>query len=361
MWLRHVAVGLLSAGPLFVGSATAWADDPITLDFVRHGEAGDMSVINTLVPGPSLTELGEQQADAIRDTLIGEYGKNYFDEIYGSAMIRSQETADPLAVALGMHVPVPELSGLNEIDAGIFEGAPVDVGDVPLGGALYLLAPVLWTLGLDFVPELGSSDANGIVFEDRVNQAVDTIYGTNVLTGDSTDAVFSHEGTIATWTFMNVNNPDFQVVLDELLKTGELLPYTGTVEVQGDPADGWTLVDWDGQPVPQDPGLAIDLFVDTRDLITAPQMAAYHIWEAITTGDPTTVTDAIQNGVSEVSTATAQFPQAVIDDIVDALNSATPELGLTDLASALPAIAAESTGALSGELSTMVGEMLTAF
>jgi broad specificity phosphatase PhoE len=352
---RCVAVGLLAAGPLFVGSATAWADDLITLDLVRHGESGDMSVINTLVPGPSLTELGREQASDVAKALQ----HTGINEIYASTMIRSQETAAPLAGLLGL--PVHDLAGLNEIDAGIFEGAPVDVGDIPLGGALYLLAPALWTLGLWFVPELGSSDANGMVFEDRVNGAIQTIYNTSVTHDDSTDAVFSHEGTIAIWTLMNVKNPDFQMVLEELLKTGQLLPYTGTVEVQGDPTDGWTLVDWDGQPVPQDPGLATDLFVDARDLITPPQMAAYDIWEAVTTGNPTTITDAIQNGVSEVSAATTQFPQAVIDDIVDALHGATSELSLSDLTSALPTIGAESTGALSAELSTMVGEVITAF
>jgi broad specificity phosphatase PhoE len=58
-------------------------------------------------------------------------------------MVRSQETAAPLIEALnnGSGVPVGFLAGLNEINAGIFEGLPVDVGDVPLGGALYLLAP----------------------------------------------------------------------------------------------------------------------------------------------------------------------------------------------------------------------------
>ena len=41
------------------------------------------------------------------------------------------------------NLPIHVLPGLNEIDAGIFEGMPVNVGDLPLGGALYLLAPVL--------------------------------------------------------------------------------------------------------------------------------------------------------------------------------------------------------------------------
>ncbi len=326
MRLRHVTIGLLSAFPLCLGTATAWADGGITLDFVRHGESGDMSAINTLVPGPDLTQAGDEQANSIAQTLAN----GGIQEIYASTMVRSLETATPLAQSLGL--PIEQLAGLNEIDAGIFEGAPVDVGGLPVGGALYLLAPVLWTLGLDFVPEPGSSDFDGMAFEDRVDGAVQTIYDTSVTNGDSTDAVFSHEGTIAIWTLMNVNNPDFQLVLDEFLKTGELLPYTGTVEVQGDPTAGWTLVDWDGQPVPQDPGLATDLFVDVRHLITAPQMAAYHIGEAISTGDSTSITEAIQTGLGEVDTAAAQFPQAVFDNLVDASHTAFSELGSGDLA-----------------------------
>jgi broad specificity phosphatase PhoE len=321
MRLRLVGAGLLLAGPMCFASATARADGPITLDFVRHGESGDMSVINTLVPGPELTQLGHEQADAIAQALAN----SGIEEIYASTMVRSLETAMPLADSLGL--PIEQLSGLNEINAGIFEGAPVDVGDIPLGGALYLLAPLLWTFGLDFVPELGSSDFDGMEFEDRVNAAVQQIYDTNILNGDSTDAVFSHEGTIAIWTLMNVGNPDFQLVLNELLTTGELLPYTGTVEVQGDPQGGWTLLDWDGQPVPQDPGLATDLFVDVRDLITTPQLAAYDIWEALGTGDSANIADAIHSGVNEVSSATTQFPQAVLEDIVDAVHNAMTDFG----------------------------------
>src|SRR5579875_3653150 len=326
MRLRYVAVGLLSVLPLSLATATGWADDVLTLDFVRHGEAGDTSVINTLVPGPDLTQMGDTQADGVAQTLANDG----IQEIYASTMVRSVETATPLADSLGL--PVEQLAGLNEINAGIFEGAPVDVDGLPLGGALYLLAPLLWTLGLDFVPELGSSDFDGMAFENRVDGAVQTIYSTDVANHDSTDAVFSHEGTIAIWTLMNVKNPDFPLVLEEFLKTGELLPYTGTVEVQGDPADGWTLVDWDGQPVPQDPGLATDLFVDVRALITAPQLAAFDVGEAISTGDSTSISEAVQTGFSGVDAATAQFPQAVFGDIVDALHTAFSEFGSSDLA-----------------------------
>ena len=315
---RYLAVGLLSAAFLSMGSAMAWADGSIVLDFVRHGESGDMAVVNTLVPGPDLTDTGEQQAQALVNAMSG----NGIDDIYASTMIRSQETAAPLAEAL--HLPINVLSGLNEIDAGIFEGIPVNVGDLPLGGALYLLAPLAWTLGLDFVPQLGSTvDPNGVAFDENFSGAVQSIYDGTVGTeaGTVTDAVFSHEGAIAIWTLMNVNNPDFALVLQELLNTGELLPYTGQVVLDGSPGD-WTLVSWDGTPVPQDPGLPTELFVDFRDLITAPQFASYDIYEALLTGNSATIETAIQAGVSQIDTALTQFPIALFDDIVSAFGGA---------------------------------------
>jgi hypothetical protein len=311
---RYLAVGLLSTALLSIGAATAQADDSVTLDFVRHGESGDMTAVNTLVPGPELTETGQQQAQDIANVLAG----NSIDEIYASSMVRSQETAAPLADAL--HLPVQILPGLNEIDAGIFEGMPVNVGDLPLGGALYLLAPALWTLGLDFVPQLGSSiDPNGIAFDESFSGAIQTIYDGSVAnnTGDITDAVFSHEGAIAIWALMNVDNPDFGLVLNELFSTGELLPYTGQVVVDGSPGN-WTLVSWDGTPVPQDPGLGTELFVDFRNLIEAPQFAGYDIDEALLTGNSATIESALQAGVSQVDTALAQFPIAVLDHIAGA-------------------------------------------
>src|SRR5271156_1532555 len=316
---RCLAFGLLSTALLSIGSAMARAGDgSIVLDFVRHGESGDMTVVNTLVPGPDLTDTGEQQAQALVNAMSG----NGIDDIYASTMIRSQETAAPLAEALNL--PIQVLPGLNEIDAGIFEGIPVNVGDLPLGGALYLLAPLAWTLGLDFVPQLGSTvDPNGIAFDESFSGAVQSIYDGSVGadTGNITDAVFSHEGAIAIWTLMNVNNPDFSLVLQELLNTGELLPYTGQVVVDGSPGD-WTLVSWDGTPVPQDPGLATELFVDFRDLITAPQFAGYDIYEALLTDNSATIESAIQAGLSQVDTALAQFPVAVFDDVVSAFGGA---------------------------------------
>jgi hypothetical protein len=113
------------------------------------------------------------------------------------------------------------------------------------------------------------------------------------------------------------------------------LPNTGVVVVQGDPQDGWTLVSWDGIPVPP-ASLPTKLFVDVRDLITAPQFAAYNIWEALPTGDPTTIVNAVRGGVDEVATATVHFPFAVTEDLVHAVEGSSVAGLSTELTDLLP-------------------------
>jgi hypothetical protein len=55
--------------------------------------------------------------------------------------------------------------------------------------------------------------------------------------------------------------------------------------------------------------------VDFRDLMVAPQMASWHIMEALQGGDPADITAALQTGFNDVLAAFAAFPQAVIDTI----------------------------------------------
>jgi hypothetical protein len=124
---------------------------------------------------------------------------------------------------------------------------------------------------------------------------------------------------------MNVNNPDFSVLLQEVETTEGFLPNTGQVVIEGSPGD-WTLVSYDGTAVPADPGLGTDLFVDFRNLIEAPQFAGYDIYEALLTGNSATVDGAIQTGISQVDTALTQFPVAVLDDILGALTASAAAL-----------------------------------
>jgi broad specificity phosphatase PhoE len=303
---------------------------PIQIDFVRHGEsvANAGNLIDTTVPGTGLTPLGVMQANAVAKVLAPQ---GPYAGIYASQLVRTQQTAAPLAGQLGMNVGI--LPGLNEINAGLFSGQP----EIGPAGLLYLVAPVAWTLGFPIVPMLapGAAPINGVVFDQGFNSALQTMYGGAMMNpvvasnGHITDVAFSSEFAIGVGTMMNVNNPD------PLLLLTHPLPNGGIVVVQGDPQDGWTLVSWDGMPVPP-ATLPTKLFVDVRDLITAPQFAAWDIWQSLHTGDPTTIASAVGNGVEQVGAATLHFPLAVTQDLVEAVHGTSVQGLSTELTTLLP-------------------------
>ncbi len=302
------------------GIQLAAGAEQITLDLVRSGQdARPEPVITATVPGPPLTDTGHQQAHHVAD-LLAQDGP--YAGIYAGQQIRMSQTAAPLADLLGLHTQV--LPGLNGIDAGIYQGLPI----ASPGGILFALSSAAWIFGLEFVPIPASKDANGVAFTDRFNDAIQTIYDNTVsASGPSTNVAFSADQAITTWVMMNVNNPDFSILLPLLLKAVQsgnpenILPPTGDIVVRGDPEDGWTLVSWDGTPFPQNPGLPTELFVDFRDLIVAPQTALWHIWQAIISGDPATILPAIQTGLDDVGATITQFPGSVIQDILGAVQS----------------------------------------
>jgi len=197
----------------------------ITLTFIRHAEseANAAHIINTDIPGPSLTEEGTAQAEQLAHQL----SRNKFDAVYASDMVRAEQTAAPLARALGKRVEV--LPGLREIDAGKYNDTPNKRADLT-----YLLAPADWLNGdrKDAIP--GSISGNE--FNDQFTAAVQKIYDK----GDAKPVAFSHVEAIMYWTLMNVKNPK------DSLATSHPLPNMGRVVVTGSPAMGWTLVDWDG-------------------------------------------------------------------------------------------------------------------
>ncbi|MCV7227307.1 histidine phosphatase family protein [Mycolicibacterium komossense] len=205
--------------------STPAAPPSITVTFIRHAEseANAAGVINTVVPGPGLTPEGGQQAQKVANDLRG---KNY-DGVFASAMVRTQETAAPLAKDLGKQVQV--LPGLNEISAGRFEG---ESGAGAM--AAYFVAPSAWLKGdrNAAIPE----SINGNQFNNDFTAAVQKIYDS----GDKNPVAFSHGAAIMVWTAMNVTNPK-----DSLLTTHPL-PNVGRVVIRGNPTTGWTLVSWDG-------------------------------------------------------------------------------------------------------------------
>ncbi len=144
----------------------AHAAEVMRVTFVRHAQSeGNASgLIDTKTPGPVLTPLGQQQAQAVADKL----GDNNYDAIYASTMVRTQLTAAPMSQRLGL--PIQVLPGLQEIEAGAFEGTPE--ANAASGYGLY---PIAWALP-GVIPQIPfnkstympGTNVNGYVFDERV-------------------------------------------------------------------------------------------------------------------------------------------------------------------------------------------------
>ena len=195
----------------------------ITLTFIRHAqsEANANGIIDTSVPGQGLSRDGQSQAQQLA------HSHHDFDAVYASTMARAQQTAAPLAAELGKQVEV--LQGIQEINAGWFNGKPVSMDP-----STYLLAPADWLRG-DTQNSIPGS-ISGKEFNNQFTAAVNKIYNS----GHSKPVVFSHLYAIEYWTLMNTTNAK------DSLATSHPLPNTGRVVITGNPTNGWTLVDWDG-------------------------------------------------------------------------------------------------------------------
>ncbi|OBH90543.1 MULTISPECIES: histidine phosphatase family protein [unclassified Mycobacterium] len=197
----------------------------ITITFIRHAQSASNAsgIIDTSVPGPSLTPEGQGQAQQVAH----QAGHKDYDGIYASTMVRTQQTAAPLASELGKQVEV--LQGIQEINAGWFEGKPI-----PQENATYLLAPADWLRGdtQDSIP----GSVSGKEFNEQFTAAIAKVYNS----GQHDPVVFSHKFAIEYWTLMNTKNAK-----DSLL-TSHPLPNVGRVVITGNPLYGWTLVEWDG-------------------------------------------------------------------------------------------------------------------
>jgi len=128
--------------------------------------------------------------------------------------------------------------------------------------------------------------------------------------GAQNPVVFSHAATIMFWAMMNVDNPDLGLMLRHRLDNTE------TVVVQGSAEEGWTLTNWAGLPVGPT-SLGTKLFVAARDLVVAPQTAAYRVAQAFGSGDIRAIATAIRDGVGAVVRAPVRFAVTVVRDVVD--------------------------------------------
>lgn len=326
------AASTLTACSLFAAATLPAA--AMTVTFIRHAEsqANASGYIDTSTPGPHLTndEVNQNGGPNGEDQAVdwaNAQSATAFDALYASTMIRTQETAAPFAVKSGLPVTVlgaydpdhPQRnSGVQEISAGIFEGLPEGEG---IGRIGYILAPLTWTLGLQFVPIPGGE--TGLEFNERVTNALTQVEDDTEDTngdGEIDAAVFSHGATIMMWTMMNVDNPNLLLIVQHPLNN------TDTVVVEKNADGSWTLKEWAGEEVGP-ANYPTQMFVNVRDLIVAPQKAAYDMRLPVLSLDAEGIVTTGAQGVQNVANAGVKFVKDSITDTVNAITGIPGSLG----------------------------------
>ncbi|GAA4155191.1 histidine phosphatase family protein [Gryllotalpicola daejeonensis] len=195
---------------------------------IRHGQtpANVLGSLDTAAPGPGLTELGQQQAQAVPAALRDENVQG----IYASRLVRTQLTAAPLSAARELEVVVHD--GLHEIEAGAFE-AKTDEQSVKA----YLGTILKWGTGELDARMPGAHD--GHEFFGRFDAAIAEIATEH----DDTAVVFSHGAAIRAWVGARALNISGEFTLHNPLDN------TGVAALEGSVEQGWRLVSWADQPV----------------------------------------------------------------------------------------------------------------
>lgn len=322
-----LTAGLLAANPAAVQlPAVQLADilltaQDIVMDIVRHAEdappGNERVTFAPSFPGAGISANGEQEALDTAQKLLDEIGLGKVAGIFSGPDTDAQETAYPFADLMGIsHDDIGILYGLTEVDGGIYSDLP----NLSPAGILYALSSALWTLALPSVlPIPGALDYSGLIVLEKYNEAIDAVYNhamDNPVIGDNgaiNEAVFSSSAVTMIWVMNTVKNPDIEVLLKGLFdvsSTGvpQPLPNAGIVELSGNPEDGWTLVNWAGQPVSTDMGLLGDGFLLWRELVLPPQLAAYNLLEATLSGDPTSIGNAFVDGAENIGASLEQVP-----------------------------------------------------
>ena len=193
------------------------------LFLVRHGQthANVARQLDTAVPGLDLTDEGRQQAQALADRLGGED----LGAIYTSDLVRTQQTAAPLAELLGLEMVV--LPGLREIQAGDWE--------MTTDWQPYVDAVVRWREDPHHAIPGGDSGAG---FLQRYDEAIARIASD----GHESAVAVSHGAAMRVWCSASLGLPaDF---FDE-----RRVDNTHVVTMEGGPDIGWRLLAWGDEPV----------------------------------------------------------------------------------------------------------------
>ncbi|RYE73744.1 MAG: histidine phosphatase family protein, partial [Myxococcales bacterium] len=195
------------------------------LILLRHGQTSSnvSGALDTGDPGASLTEFGHAQARATARALNGRS----IDAIFVSNLLRTHETAAPLAADLGLTPATYD--GFREIRAGDYEMATDS--DSVHG---YLGTIIGWIEG-QYDGRMAGGET-GHEFLDRYDAAIDQV----VRSGATQAVVVSHGAAIRTWVASRGVGADAE-------RWGEHaytpLHNTGAIELEL-VNQTWEVVDW---------------------------------------------------------------------------------------------------------------------
>ncbi|WP_020668908.1 histidine phosphatase family protein [Amycolatopsis nigrescens] len=203
------------------------------LYLIRHAEstANVRKALDTALPGPPLTDLGREQAEALAESV----GDQPIVAVYASHAIRAQQTAAPLAMKLGFETQLVE--GVQEVSVGDLEGRTDRE-------AIEIYASVVhpWTRG-DLAVEMPGGET-GEQVRSRYVGAVEQLRAKHEQADpDGIVALVSHGGAIrlgSEWLSDNVR--------PEIADEG-LIPNTGMVVLETRPDGGWHCLSWCGVPM----------------------------------------------------------------------------------------------------------------
>ena len=199
---------------------------------LRHGQThgNTAGALDTAVPGLDLTELGQQQAEAAARALA-ETG---VDQIFVSPLVRTHQTAAPLASLLG--IEPRQLDGLREISAGDFEMA--DDHDSIAG---YINTVAAW-IEERYDTRMPGGES-GHEFLARYDAAVAEIHRSIDEAGHARAILVSHGAAMRTWISARVPG------VESHAKATDPLHNTACIELSGDPVAGWEIAAWHSDPV----------------------------------------------------------------------------------------------------------------
>jgi len=195
---------------------------------IRHGQTSSnvIRALDTAMPGADLTELGREQAAAVPDALAHEP----IDAIYVSTLVRTQQTAAPLAAARGLTPIIRE--GLREVDAGDLE-MKTDFDSMKA----YVGTFIQWA-GEQYDQRIPGGE-NGHEAFDRF----DAVVAEAAASGLENVAIVSHGAMIRYWVARATVN------IDAEFTSKSDLTNTAVVVVTGDPQSGWLTESWTGQAI----------------------------------------------------------------------------------------------------------------